>query len=93
MSEHKEVVLFGKSSSPLQKSHWATSLTLGALIAATSFTLVLSAVSWFMPKFFLIMDSRWATVLRASALLSIFVNGLGLYLRKRHLTSGKMPKP
>jgi hypothetical protein len=94
MSEHKEVGWFGKSSRPAEKSHWATSLALGALIAATSFMLVLSAVAWFMPKFFLIMDSRWAPALRASLLLLIIcVNGLALYRRpKRHQTSGKMPK-
>lgn len=92
MSEHREVGLFGKSSWPVEKSHLARSLALGALIAATSFVLVLSAVAWFMPKFFLIMDSRWPPVLRAISMLSICVSGLALYLRKRHRTSGKMPK-
>jgi hypothetical protein len=92
MSEHREVGLFGKSSSPVEKSHLARSLTLGALIAATSFVLVLSAVAWFIPKFFLIMDSRWAPVVRAISVLSICVGGLALCLRKRHRRPEKNPR-
>ncbi len=92
MNEHKELVGFGKSSWPAEKSHWAMSIALGMLIAAASFTLVLSVVAWFMPKFLLFVDSRWARVLPAISLLFICASGLMRSRLKRQKTSGTPSK-
>jgi len=90
MSEHKEVGRPGKSSWQEEKPQWATSIALGVLIAAASFTLVLSAVAWFMPKFFLFADSRWARVLPAISFLFICAGGLVRHRLKRQKTSGRL---
>ena len=92
MSEHKEVGWFGKSYRAAEKSHRATSIALGALLAVASFKLVLSAVAWSIPKFFLIMDSRWAPVLSAISVLFVCVSPLVFHRRKQHQTSGRLPK-
>jgi hypothetical protein len=81
MSKHKEVGPFGKRSWSAEKSHWATSIALGALIAAGSFMLVLSVVAGFMPKFFLFLDSRWARLLPAISILFISIGALVRYRR------------
>jgi hypothetical protein len=88
MNEHKEVLGFEKSSWPAEKPQRAMSIVFGILIAAASFTLVLSAVAWFMPKFLLFVDSRWARVLPAISLLFICVSGLVRYRLKRQKVSG-----
>jgi uncharacterized membrane protein YcjF (UPF0283 family) len=63
MHEHKPAAWLGKSSWPAEKSSWAISIALGALIAVASFTLVLWIVAWFMPKF--LTDSWWGHLLLA----------------------------
>jgi hypothetical protein len=83
MNEHKEVVGFGKSSWQAEKSSWAASIGLGALIAAAGFTLVLWAVAWFIPKFLLFTQSRWARLLPAISIFFISISGLVHLLRKR----------
>ena len=83
MNERKEVVEFGKSSWQAEKSSWAVSIALGALIAAASFTLVLAAAAWFMPKFLSFTQSRWARLLPAISILFISTSGLVHFLRKR----------
>jgi hypothetical protein len=43
----------------------------GVFIAATAFLLLLSFVAWFMPKFLVFADSRWAKLLPAISFLFI----------------------
>jgi hypothetical protein len=86
MRERKPAAWFGKSSWPAEKSSWAISIALGALIAGVSFTLVLWIVAWFMPKF--LTDSRWRHFLLAISILFISTSGL-LHLRKRRTSIRK----
>lgn len=67
------------------KSHWAMSIAAGALIVAAGFTLVLSVLSWIMPKFLGFLDSRWAHLLPVISVLFICAGGLVRYLRKRRV--------
>ncbi len=72
-----------KSSWPVDKSQWAMSIASGTLIAAAGFTLLLSALAWFMPKFLSFLDSRCARLLPVISILFICAGGLVRYLRKR----------
>jgi hypothetical protein len=83
MHEHKPVAWFGKSSWPAEQSSWAMSIAVGALIAVAGFTLILSGVAWFVPKFLRFADSRWVHLLPAISILFISTSGLLHYLRKR----------
>jgi hypothetical protein len=62
------------------------SIALGVLIALAGFTLVLSGLAWFIPKFLHFADSRWAHFLPAISVLFICASGLVRYLRKRQNT-------
>jgi hypothetical protein len=90
--ERKPPALNGKSSWPAEKSSLAMSIALGVLIALAGFTLVLSGLAWFMPKFLHFADSRWAPLLPAISVLFIYVSGLVRYLRKRQNTARKLAK-
>ena len=87
MREHKPMASFVERSRPADKSQWAISLALGALIAAAGFTLVLSALAWFMPKFLRFADSRWAHFLPVISILFVYANGLVHSLRKRRTST------
>jgi len=89
MNKHREVLRFGENSGPAEKSTWGLSIALGVLIAAASFTLVLSAVAWFMPKFLGFTQSRWARLLPAISILFISTSGLLQYRRKHHTSIRK----
>jgi hypothetical protein len=43
----------------------------GVFLAAAAFLLLMSLVAWFMPKFLLLADSRWAKLLPAISFLFI----------------------
>ena len=83
MDENKEVMRLGYSPGVAEKSSWAVSIVLGVLIAAASFTLVFSAVAWFMPKFLWFTQTRWAGLLPLISALFISTSGLVRYLRMR----------
>jgi hypothetical protein len=74
--------LISKSARVLA-NHRAMSIASGALIAAAGFTLLLSALAWFMPKFLGFVDSRWAPLLPALSVLLICASELVRYLLKR----------
>jgi hypothetical protein len=77
-----ELALSGKSSWPAEKSSLAMSIALGVLVALARFTLVLTGLAWFMPKFLQVADSRWAPLLPAISVLFISASGLVRYLCK-----------
>jgi hypothetical protein len=47
-------------------------------------------VAWFMPKFFLLIDSRWGHLLPAISILIICISGLLRYRLRRQKTSVKV---
>ena len=83
MFEHKPVASFGVTSWPTEKLAWVKSVALGTLIAAAGFTLALSFLAWFIPKFSIFSESRWGRLLPAITILFISTGGLLRYFRNR----------
>ena len=83
MGDHKPAASLSESSWPAEKSSWAVSIGLGSFIALAGFTLVLSGMAWFMPRFLRFVDSRWAHLLPAISVCFIAASGILQYLRKR----------
>ncbi|HEX7288960.1 MAG TPA: hypothetical protein VF532_22435 [Candidatus Angelobacter sp.] len=63
------------------------SMLSGALITAAAFSLVLSFVAWFMPKFLVFADSRWSKLLPLVAFFFIMLSARRLRRAKfkRHI--------
>jgi len=92
MRNNIEANWFSRNSWPAEKSSWLIPITVGLVIALALFTLGLSLVAWFIPKFLAVADSRWVRLLPAISILMISAAGLRNSLRKRREASRKVRK-